>query len=289
MATLSAEQEFDALVGSYHAAIGVRDAALVAECLAKPIPASVRWSPLLHARLRHLRGNAFCQLGDTALADREYGLGFYETPPEAKGDYLLDWAMASFARLFEPGSAAEKRDARRRCLEILGLADAFANEVEDGRWLRASTGHARAFLFVLQGERAAARAQLAAIDLPALGPGFQNDPRLDVFFTQLPKGILAALELEDGPLIRHVTMGAFSELERAELQFQSSTVGLQLLLTMSIRSGIPRFRDSWWSLLENVPRLAPAYPTARRFCALLARDAEWSELEAFVEEATRAS
>lgn len=281
----TAEREFESLVHRYNTAVIGGDADELARQLALPIPESVRRNPALHGRIRRSRGNAFCRMGQVDEGEREYELGFHETPAKDRGEYLLDWAMASFQRVFTSETAAEKTGAAQRCLEVLGFADAFDSAAGDDPYLRASVSCIRAFILVFVGDEAGARDALAAIRLPPLPRAYRDDNRLVSFLTQAPKGMVAALELRDTAAIRQLALGLAKEQERAFLRAGSATAGMNLLFTLGRRSGeVPKFSDSWRALVESAHLLFPRYKLFRRFRSLVMQDAPPEEIARFIDE-----
>jgi hypothetical protein len=283
MSSRTPESAFNDLVGRYNAAVIAGSPEGIARALALPIPESILRCPELHGRFRRRRGNTMCRIGLNDAAEREYGLGFYDTLVAEKGDFLLDWAMAAFARLFSPSTPAEKDAAVQRCLEVLGLADGFAGELPDSRYLLASTAYIRAFLFVRGGNAAAAKGQLANIELPPLRQGFEDDEQLVSFFTQLPKGFFAALELKDPDLLRQVTRAALLASELSVLWSSPTSAGEQFLFTLSARVDTPKFRDGWMAILDFIHLLFPAFPITRRFRMLLGEGVGPTELALYID------
>ena len=264
------ERTFEELNGAYNAAAMSHEKSRIIEVLGRPISPVIRERPDLHGLIRRRRGNMFSSIGEYTAAEQEYGLGFYDSPVPAKGDYLLDWAMSAFTLLFlkttQPG---EKNAAAQRCMDILGMADGFAHKVRDSRYLLASTSYVRAFLLVRAGEKSAARDQLARPELGALPPAFREDDSLAQFFTQLPKGLFAALELKDAELLCKLTQAILSKDEAAAVGDGTFSAGELFMFMLGVRLDVPKFRDSWTALLEFIHMLFPAFPITRRFRRIL--------------------
>lgn len=279
-----AKRAFDDLVNSYNIAARLNDESMMAMALAIPIPESVLRHPELHSKIRRYRGNTFVRIGQNAAADREYEMGFYEAEPEERGDYVLDWAMASFARLYDPKDGAASETIVERCLEILGLSDQLATEASHSSYTLVCTSYARAFLYVFCGDRAAAKTELARHSLPVLPPGYRTDLRLNSFFTHLPKGLLAALELKDQQLIRAVSLGGLVSSERRQFSDDSASAGTQFIQVIAQRShDVPKFGSSWVITLELIHLLFPRFQTSRRLRLLVKGRSEPRELAAFVD------
>jgi len=284
----AAQHDLDELCGAYNAAVIRNDHDIIAQALAIPIPESIRERPALHGLLRRRRGNTFCRIGEYAAAEREYELGFFESALSDKGDYLLDWAMGPFTLVFIPTTPPqEKEDAARRCLEILDLAEGFADDLPDPRYLLASTSSVRSLLLVRAGETAAAREQLGRITPGTLQPGFREDRSLSAFFTQRPKGLFAALELEDADLLRQVTATLLTDEEEAALRARPASAGEAFLLMLSARMDVPKFRDSWTALLSQIHVLFPAFPATRHLHVMLTGGAPPAETARFIDSLHR--
>lgn len=280
----TAERDFQVLVNLYNAAILYGDANSIAESLAIPIPESVLSSPKLHAKLRRFRGNAFTRIGQSDTADREYERGFYETPPDEKADYVLDWAMASFARLYDPAESAKRNAICDRAIEILGLSDQLSESSDHSDYTFACTSYARAFLFIYLGDTSAARVELARPALKPLPLQYRTDERLKSFFTHLPKGMLASLEAKDELLIRQVALAGHTESEIRQSSGREVSTGVQFVQMFLRRSDVPKFYSSWPATIELIHQLFPKFQTARQFRLLLTRDAHPRELAAFIDE-----
>jgi hypothetical protein len=279
----SAERDFQTLVDLYNGAILYGDAVSIAESLAIPIPESVLNSPELHAKLRRFRGNAFTRIGQSETAEREYERGFYETPAEEKGDYVLDWAMASFARLYDPAESTNRTAICDRAVEVLGLSDQLAESSDHSSYTFACTSYARAFLFVYRGDYSSARAELARPALKPLPRNYRTDERLKSFFTHLPKGMLASLEAKDESLTRQVALAGQTESEIRQLLGHQVSTGAQFVQMMSRRTDVPKFYSSWAATIDLIHELFPKFQTARRFRLLLTKNAHPRQLAAFID------
>jgi hypothetical protein len=278
----SAERDFQELVDLYNVTLRLADNPATAVSLAIPIPRSVLNTPELHARLRRFRGNAFTRIGENDAADREYELGFYETPVDERGEYVLDWAMATFARLYDPAESATPSVIGDRCMEILGLSDRLSEESSNFDYTAACTHYVRAFLHVYLGDNSFASAELAVPSLPPLPPQYLTDERLRSYFTHLPKGLLAAVELRDEVLLRQVTLGGFRDSEQRQLESRSASVGSQFMNLILNRTDVPKFHSSWALTLETIQLLAPGYPNARRLRSMVTRRAGAQQIVALV-------
>ncbi|HEY0015394.1 MAG TPA: hypothetical protein VGC13_03720 [Longimicrobium sp.] len=279
----SADRDFHALVDLYNAAILYGDANSIAESLAIPVPESVLNSPHLHAKLRRFRGNAFTRIGESDAADREYERGFYETPPEEKGDYVLDWAMTSFARLYDPAESDKRNAICDRAIEILGLSDQLSESSNHSEYTFACTSYARAFLFVYLNDTSAARVELARPALKPLPLQYRTDERLKSFFTHLPKGMLASLEAKDEFLIRQVALAGHTASETRQSSGGKISTGAQFVQMFLRRHDVPKFYSSWSATVDLIHQLFPKFQTARQFRLLLTRTAHPRELAAFVD------
>ena len=276
------DREYFRLVESYNASMIERDQEGLARALAVPIPEMVLRTPHLHARIRHLRGNSLCWLGLNRAAEHEYGLGFYESPKDEKGDYLLDRGMAAFAGLFT-GSFEDRSAAATRCLEVLDLANQHVDELADPKYLIAAIASVRAFIFVHAGNAERAREELLRIRPEPLPREFSaEDTKLASFFTQLPKGLLAAIELKEPALLARLSAAILSPEEADSVMSTQMSAGEQLLYTLSMRVDVPKFRDGWVVLVDAVHLLFPKFPRSRRFRSLASSEAEFQQLTGFL-------
>lgn len=283
----TARTAFDRAQGALNRAVLAGEEPLIYAALSRPIPEAVRVVPALLSRLHRSRGNTFCRIGEYESAEAEYAEGFSSAPYEDRGDYLLDWAMASVTRLFLPGTQAEKRAACQRCIHVLEAANEQAGFTPDAPYLIASTNAIRAFVHVYLGNSADARTHLKAISPPTLPPGAQMDPGLFSFFTQLPKGIAAALELRDGALLSALCATALTGREHAEVDTSSLSVGQQLVLVLASRRDMPKFHDSWWAFVRLAPSLAPRFPVLQQFAKRMETSSDPARVATFVNSACR--
>jgi hypothetical protein len=285
MSEETARVAFDRLQDALNRAVIADDRARIDEALERPIPDDVLAIPAFHARLRRSRGNTYCRIGDYEAAEAEYSAGFGAVPYAVRGDYLLDWAMASVMRLYLPGSVTDKHVACRRCIQVLEAADEQAGFTADAPYLLASTAAIRAFVYTYLGEVAAARSHLEAIATPTLPTGSPDDPGLASFFTQLPKGLAAALELRDAILVGSLCMAVVTGRENAQLGTDLLPVGQQFATALMLRRDTPKFHNSWWSLIQFAPELSPAFPVVRQFAERMRSGADPDRMARFVDSA----
>jgi hypothetical protein len=268
-------------------AIIVADSARLRSALANPIAAEILAIPALHSRLRRSRGNAYSRLGDLESAEAEYSKGFGDAPYSVRGDYLLDWAMASFTRLFLPGPTETKRSACRRCIHVLEAADEQADYMRDAPYLIASTHSIRAFVHTYLGEPGNARPDLESIRPPTLPPGSTDDPELASFFSQFPKALAAALEQRDKTLLRSICSAVLTGGESARLEATSLPAGEYFATALLLRRDVPKFHDSWWGLVRLADELTPAFPVLRQFAARTRNSADFARIAGYVNSACR--
>lgn len=280
----AAKREFDALVHAYDSAIIYGDAIQVREALARSLPAALLEAPDLHAELRRRRGNAYTRIGQPSYAEGEYAAGFPHAPVEMQGDYLLDWAMAPFSRMFIDGSGEEKRSACRRCLHVLGAAEDLATRMKDPAYLLASTHCIRAFVLTYLGDRQGAIEELVQVRGDPHPPALQHDPALYAYWTQLPKGLCAALESRERELITRISSAALLEPEWEFLSGRNPSPGATLVSAVAWRSDTPKFRDAWWYGIELAEHLSPAFPLLSQFRSRVAEGGQPADLARYVDD-----
>jgi antitoxin component HigA of HigAB toxin-antitoxin module len=263
------------------------DEARIRAALKNPVPDELRAVPSFLARLHRSRGNSYCRIGEYAAAEAEYAAGFSYAAYEDRGDYLLDWAMASVLKLFLPSTPPEKRAACLRCIHVLEAANEQAGFTPDAPYLLASTNAIRAFVHMYLGDQKHAEAHLKAISPPTLPPGAQTDPGLSSFFTQLPKGIAAALELRDGVVLGALCATALTGHEHTRVDTSSLSVGQQLVHVLSCRRDVPKFHDNWWALVRHASALAPRFPVLRQFAKRMETGVDPARVATFVDSACR--
>jgi hypothetical protein len=281
----TARTAFDRAESALNRAVMANDEARIRAALSRPIPKEINIVPALLSRLHRSRGNTFCRIGEYEPAEAEYSAGFPSAPYEDRGDYLLDWAMASVTRLFLPGTQLEKRSACQRCIHVLEAANEQAGFTPDAPYLVASTNAIQAFVHLFLDDREDAQAHLNAISPPTLPPGAQMDPGLSSFFTQLPKGIAAALELRDGAVLSALCATALTGREHARVDTSSLSVGQQLVHVLWCRRDMPKFNESWWGLVRLASSLAPSFPVFQQFATRMKTSADPARVAAFVDSA----
>lgn len=276
---------FDRALGTLNRAVMADDEARIRIALANPVPAEVLRVPALLARLRRSRGNTFVRIGEYEAAEAEYSAGFPHAPYDVRGDFLLDWALASVSRLFLPGTQAEKRSACIRCIQVLEAADDQADFTSDAPYLIASTNAVRGFVNVYLGDNSAARKYLEAIRPPTLPPRAQDDPDLASFFTQLPKGIAAALDLRDGAVLRSVCRAALTGREDALVEVDSLSTGEQCAMVLTLRRDTPKFHETWWGMVRLASALEPKFSVLRQLAKRMQAGADPVRFATFVDSA----
>ncbi|HEX6041578.1 hypothetical protein [Longimicrobium sp.] len=287
MSEETAQKLFTRHQDALNRAILAADWARLTSDLAKPIASEIVAIPALHSRLRRSRGNAYSRIGDVDSAEVEYSKGFGDAPYSVRGDYLLDWAMASFTRLFLPGTTEAKRSACGRCIHVLEAADDQADYMRDAPYLLASTHSIRAFVHTYLGESGSARSDLESIRPPTLPPGSTDDPELASFFSQFPKALAAALEQRNKTLLRSICSAVLTGGESARLDVTSLPAGEYFATALLLRRDVPKFHDSWWGLVRLAHELAPAFPVLRQFAARMRTSADFARIAGYVNSAVR--
>ena len=271
----------DALNG----AVRRNDADEARRVLAEPLPDAVRAIPAIHARLRRRRGNTFSWAGEHEAAHAEYSAGFADVQYSERGDYLLDWAMASVTPLFLPGSAAMKRASCRRCIHTLDAAVDQAAYTSDAPYLHASVASVRAFIYTYLGETKAVQEQLQSIILPSLPSETQEEDALDSFYSQVPKALFAALELRSASAVRPICALLLSSREASRLDVDSISPGVLFATVVAKRMDTPKFARSLAATLLHVPALAPTFPVTRQLAQRMPGYIDPERIASFVDSA----
>ncbi|HYW08154.1 MAG TPA: hypothetical protein VE913_14420 [Longimicrobium sp.] len=287
MSTDEANRALVRISEAMNGAVRRNDADDARRVLAEPLPDAVRAIPTIHARLRRRRGNTFSWAGEHDAAHAEYSAGFADVQYSERGDYLLDWAMASVTPLFLPGSAAAKRASCRRCIHTLDAAGDQAAYTSDAPYLHASVASVRAFIYTYLGETEAVREQLRSIVLPFLPPEAQQDVALDSFHSQVPKALFAALELRSAPAVRPLCAFLLSSREASRMDVGSLSLGVLFATVVARRMDTPKFARSLAGTLLHVPALAPTFPVTRQLAQRMSGHIDPARIASFVDSACR--
>ena len=287
MSTDEANRALDRISGALNRAVRVNDTDEARRVLAEPLPDALMTIPALHARARRRRGNTFSWAGEHEAAHAEYSAGFADVLYSERGDYLLDWAMASITPLFLPGRADTKRASCRRCIQTLDAAEEQAPYTSEAPYLQASVASVRAFVYTYLGDSRKAAEQLSLIVLPALPAEAQTDPYLESFYTQVPKALLAALELRSASALRPICTALLSTREASQTDLVSLTPGALVATVITRRMDTPKFARSLAATLLHVPALAPTFPVTRQLGQRLAGHFDPARISTFVDSACR--
>lgn len=273
-AALTYPNDMERIAAIYQEMISHNDYYQMRKVLEKPVPDAWKVNNSFYGGMQFLRGKMAGSLLRIDEADAAFEAGYEPFNNDQKWFFCFDWAVAMQHTLTLPAATpAQKGKALQKAIQVLGMAKQHSRGLRYEKEMLLGAACLHAFLLCYIGEGDEAQALFNDMEFTPLAPDAYGQEDINTFFSLLPYGFWAAIELKDGDLLRNLCR-PISTGHPDMLREASPVLCMRRAFGNLFEKGVRLGNIAQENLMNTGHHYAPEMPHLREFLVHLAKKDE---------------